>query len=125
MRTSDDDLQDLARRSARIRRRVRAAEPKRAADVMAAVLQRRGYGRMIENEQLAETWAAAVDPRLRPLTRAVRVYRRRLEVVVASSAVLQELTFAKRTLVERFNAAFGGQTVTDIRLRIGEVRIDK
>lgn len=121
MRTSDDDLEDLVKRSERARRRYRAQEPKRAADVMAAVLQRRGYGRMIENDQLAERWAAVVDARIRPFTRIVRVYRRRLEVVVASSAVMQELTFAKRDLVQKFNENSVGQPITDIRFRIGEV----
>lgn len=123
MRTSEDDLQDLSARCERSRRRFRAREPKRAADVMAAVLNRRGYGRVIENEQLAKAWAGVVDARLRPFTRAVRVYRQKLEVVVGNSAVMQELTFLKQTLVEEFNQRTAGRPVTDIRFRIGEVDV--
>ena len=89
---------------------------------MAAVLQRRGYGRVMENEQLAQRWAEAVDARLKPFTRAVRIYRRRLEVIVADSVVMQELAFAKASLVSRFNDSGGErQKIADIRFRIGAV----
>jgi hypothetical protein len=119
--THPSDLDDLKRRSETARRRYYAAQPKRAADIMAAVLQRRGYGRIMENEQLTSRWAAAVDPRLRPLTRAVRVYRRRLEVLVANSTVMSELTFAKSGLLSRLNEGAAGPPIADIRFRIGAV----
>ena len=121
MKTSEDDLQDLALRSDRFRRRHLARQPKRAADVMAAVLHRRGYGRMMESEQLTEAWEAIVDARLKPFTRAVRVYRRKLEVVVGNSTVMQELTFVKQALLKEFNQRSAGRPITDIRFRIGEV----
>jgi hypothetical protein len=115
------DFDDLMRRREAARRRFYAREPKRAPDIMAAVLQRRGYGRIIENDELASRWAAAVDPRLRPLTRAVRVYRRRLEVLVANSTVMNELAFAKSALLDRLNERVAGPPIADIRFRIGAV----
>lgn len=115
------EFEDLMRRREIARRRFYAGQPKRAADVMAAVLHRRGYGRIMETEELASRWAAAVDPRLRPLTRAVRIYRRRLEVLVANSTVISELTFAKAALLARLNEESTGSPISDIRFRIGEV----
>jgi hypothetical protein len=115
------ELDDLMRRREAARRRHFAGEPKRAADIMAAVLQRRGYGRIMENEELASRWAAAVDPRLGPLTRAVRIHRRRLEVIVANSTVMNELAFAKAAILSRFNEKAGPSPLADIRFRIGAV----
>jgi hypothetical protein len=117
----EEEFQNLIRRCELARRRAVAREPKRAADIMAAVLQRRGYGRFMENEQLAAEWTAIVDARLRPFTRPVRVFRGRLEVLVANSAVMQELTFAKAALVERFNRETVTHPISDIRLRVGHV----
>ena len=88
---------------------------------MAAVLQRRGYGRVLENEQLASRWAAAVDPSLRSLSRPVRVHRRKLEVIVANSTVMNELAFAKARLLSRMNKDAAGAPIADIRFRIGVV----
>ena len=120
MRSDADDLQELKRRSEQARRRFRMREPKRAADIMAAVLQRRGYGRVMENEQLAQRWKNAVEPRLAPFTRAVRVYRGRLEVLVTSSAVMQELTFAKQAILKQLSTDSEKSVIRDIRFRIGE-----
>jgi predicted nucleic acid-binding Zn ribbon protein len=115
------DLDDLQRRRDAARRRFYASQPKRADSIMAAVLQKRGYGRMMENEQLTSRWEAAIDPRLVRLTRAVRIYRRRLEVVVANSTALSELTFAKTAILSRLNEKSPGPPITDIRYRIGAV----
>jgi predicted nucleic acid-binding Zn ribbon protein len=115
------ELDDLVRRREAARRRFYANEPKHAADIMAAVLQRRGYGRIMESEELTARWAAAVDPRLGPFTRAVRIYRRKLEVLVANSTVMSELTFAKASLLGRLNEEAAGAPITDIKFRIGVV----
>jgi hypothetical protein len=115
------ELDDLMRRSETARRQYFAAQPKRAADIMAQLLQRRGYGRVMESQQLSDRWTAAVDPRLRPWTRAVRIYRRRLEVLVANSTVMNEVAFDKQSLLRRFNEASDGTPINDIRFRLGNV----
>jgi hypothetical protein len=120
VKRSEEELRDVIRQCELARRRAFAQRPKHAADIMAAVLQRRGYGRIIENEQLARQWGNIVEARLRPYTRPVRVFRRRLEVLVANSTAMQELTFVKAALIERFNNESCGKPITDIRFRLGE-----
>jgi hypothetical protein len=54
-------------------------------------------------------------------TRAGGMRRGVLEVIVRSSAVLQELSFEKRRLVARLAQLLPLRRIRDVRFRVGEI----
>lgn len=116
-----EKLGDLGRRSERWRRWAAARRPKSIKDVVAQVIAKRGYGGRRGGEQLVQAWAQAAGPTLAGRSRAVRVNRGRLEVTVASSTVMQELTFEKRRIVERLCRLLPGAGISDLKARVGDI----
>lgn len=114
-------LNDFADRGERHRRWAGASRPKALGDVLAQLIAKRGYAASRANEQLAEAWAAAAGPRLAPFTEACRVNRGRLEVTVASSAMMQELTFDKRRILAEVGDALPDAKISDWKLRVGKI----
>jgi hypothetical protein len=51
-----------------------------------------------------------------------KIRRGVLEVLVGNSAVLQELTFQKKHLLDKIVAALPDQKIRDVRFRIGVVK---
>ncbi len=82
-------------------------------------MARRGLGRQLAAQQAEQAWQEAVGEPLGSYTRAGRIYRRRLEVTVRSSTVIQELTFQKPQLLQRLRAVAPQLEIDDIRFRQG------
>jgi len=77
------------------RKTIRIPPPKKIADALSNLMARKGYARVLAVSALDDAWQAAAGERLAGHSRPGVVKRGVLEVVVRSSAVLQELTFAK------------------------------
>ncbi len=114
-----EQLTDYAATSARELSRARARQPKQAADVMADVMLRRGYGRMLTAETLRHAWRESVGQPLADSTAAVALRRGRLEVVADSSATIQELTFLRETILNRLASLLPGDSIRDLKIRVG------
>jgi predicted nucleic acid-binding Zn ribbon protein len=93
--------------------------PQSIADVLAQLLARRGYARQSASADCGEAWREAAGPTLAPFTRPGNVRRGALEVMVANSVLLQEITFQKAALLERLQALLPDQGIRDLRFRIG------
>ena len=98
-----------------------SAEPVRLGKVIWELVSRGGYGSPSRVSALRQTWAQVVDPQIASLTHPVRLSRGVLEVVVASSALLQELSFREQELVERLRMLWPEANVTRVRFRLGKV----
>ena len=120
MSTPDRDelraiCQDIASRQRYLR------SPQRLADVVSGLLSRRGYAQLKSTAEYAQAWQQAAGPALGQLTRAANIRRGVLEVVVRNSAVLQELTFCKRQLLQKLTALAPTQKIRDLRFRVGAI----
>ncbi|MFO0868283.1 MAG: DUF721 domain-containing protein [Pirellulales bacterium] len=102
-------------------RRPGVREPARWNNLLANLLARRGYGQLATADALADAWATAVGPELAGQTRPGRVQRGVLQVFVASSVVLQELTFRKQSLVAELVRQLPDHQIRDVRFRISAV----
>ncbi|MEN1680292.1 MAG: DUF721 domain-containing protein [Planctomycetota bacterium] len=116
-----EKLGHLAERSERWQKWSHARRPKTLRDVLAQVISKRGYGANQANEQLAEAWAEAAGDLLAARSRAVRVQRGRLEVIVASSTVMQQLSFEKQRIVSALNRLLPEARINDLRARVGAI----
>lgn len=103
-------------------RQVFRRRPKRAADVINTLLARKGYNQVKAGDDLQSDWESILDSSLRGKTRAIRIRAGKLEVLVGSPLINQELTFIKSNLIEKIQKTSIGKRVRDIRFRVGVIQ---
>lgn len=103
------------------RRKTQRRAPQRAADVVAQLMARRGYGRLQGSVETQQAWQSAAGVRFAADSRAGELKRGKLEVFVRNSAVLQELTFQKKRILKELIAALPDAKISDLKFRVGSV----
>lgn len=96
----------------------RAPEP--IGEILAELMARRGFAGLRSAAACESAWREAVGD-LAPYTRVGSIRRGRLEVTVANSTVVQELSFRKLALLEALSRRLPDQKITDLRFRIGPI----
>ncbi len=91
------------------------------SDVLAELFARRGYARVRGSQALEEAWRAAAGAHLAAGTRPGRLRGGCLEVLVANSALVQELAFEKPAILERLAALLPAERIRDLRFRVGSL----
>lgn len=91
------------------------------SEVVAEILARTGLGGSQSAREVQAAWAEIVGPPLDGLSRVSRLFRGKLEVVVAHSAALQELTFRKRHILQELQKRWPDQRIRDLKFRVGQV----
>ena len=117
----EDATIDFEAKRERHRRWFYANQPKTLRNVLGQLITKRGYGQLQANEQLERAWSEVVGAPLCEMSRACRVYRGKVEVVVANSVAQQELTFRKDQLVDALRERLPGSRINGIRLRVGRL----
>jgi predicted nucleic acid-binding Zn ribbon protein len=118
---ADNIAADFAARRGREQRRHYARRPKKIADVLAQLITARGYGRIQADADFTAAWQQAAGPALAGFTRPGRIRRGQLEVTVANSTIVQELTFQKQRILEALQTAIPDAHIRDLRFRLGPV----
>jgi predicted nucleic acid-binding Zn ribbon protein len=95
--------------------------PQAIADVLAELMARRGFARISSAAACENAWREAAGELAAQYTRAVGVRRGKLEVLVAHSALVQELSFRKAALLERLKRLLPEEDITDLRFRVGPI----
>lgn len=91
------------------------------ADVLSELMTRRGYARVQGNEAVALAWREAAGDLMAGLTRACLVRRGALEVVVANSALVQELTYRKATILTDLARLLPTEKIKNLKFRVGPI----
>ena len=107
---------DLVKERQRFRRR-----PKRTGDIIGQMMARQGYAQTKSNDELNEAWGIAVGPQFMKNTKAGRINRGVLEVHVASSAAMNQLSFQKKKLLSAMQQQLPQNKIKDIRFKLGNV----
>lgn len=118
-RQVDEEIQHLQDELAR--RQYVSRGPQPIAETLSQLLARRGYAAVESAGERDEAWSAAVGPQLAQYCRVGLVRRGVLEIIVANSAGLQELTLQKKSLLAKIALALPDQKIRDLRFRIGTV----
>jgi predicted nucleic acid-binding Zn ribbon protein len=120
VRPTDEDsfLGDMSRRSSSYSRWFRARQPKKIGRVVAQLMQRRGYAQIENARRLEEAWQSVIGD-FASSTRVGTVRRGTLEVLVASSLMMQELTFQKQRILQAMQQAYPEGKINKIRFRVG------
>ncbi|MEX2027561.1 MAG: DciA family protein [Pirellulaceae bacterium] len=114
-RLTDDDylLQDYQRR------RVPVRPAKKIGDVVSQLLAKRGYARVQAAAAFDDAWRSAAGERFAAQTRCGHVRRGVLEVFAANSAVVQELTFMKTSLLQKLSSLAPDRKIKDLKFKVG------
>lgn len=92
--------------------------PQSMADVMSRLMAQRGYSRLLSHDDFSDAWQEVAGA-LAEHSRAGRVRRGVLEVVVSSSIVMQELGFQKTQLIKKLAARLPDHKIRDVRFKVG------
>ena len=98
-----------------------AGRPKKMADVMSELMARRGYARLQAAACYEQAWRQAAGEMIAGSTRVGAVRRGALEVIVANSTMLQELTFQKHTILDQLKNLLPHERIASLRLRVGPI----
>jgi hypothetical protein len=85
------------------------------------LIARRGYARLQAATNCAEAWALAAGPQLVKFSRAGAIRRGVLEVLVANSTMLQEITYQKATIVKKLVELLPDEKIRDVKFRVGPI----
>ncbi|MCA9230622.1 MAG: DUF721 domain-containing protein [Planctomycetales bacterium] len=116
-----EELRDLERRRTSHRRWFEAKRPKQISNVIAQLVQRRGYAQVRAAGEREAAWQATAGEELALLTRVGGMRRGVLEVLVANSLLMQELTFRKEDLLAGLQEQLPEEGIKQIRFRLGAI----
>lgn len=115
-----EHFDDLERRRQSQQRRFYARSPKRIDNVLAQLVQRRGYAQVRQAGERDQAWNEAVGE-VASATRVGALKRGTLEIQVANSLLMQELTFRKEQLLNQLQSALPDDGIKQLRFRVGTV----
>ena len=117
------DEQDFSQANDLVKRRQRfERRPKKAAQVLGQLMARKGYGQTESANQLEETWITVVGDQWKTKTKVGVIRGGVLEVLVANSAVNQQLDFKKKKILAELQNRLPKNNLKDLRFKVGNVR---
>ncbi len=117
----DEQFEDFERRREAQQRRFFARKPKQLGNVLAQVMQKRGYAQVRAASERDETWQA-VAGEFALATRVGTLRRGVLQIQVANSLQMQELTFRKEELIKKLQIALPNAGIKQLKFRVGQVK---
>ena len=115
-----EQFADFERRRSAEQRRYYARRPKRIDNVIAQVVQRKGYAQVRATGERDQAWQQAVGE-IATATRVGALRRGVLEIEVANSLQIQELTFRKEELIRKLQTALPDAGIKQLKFRVGQV----
>ncbi len=95
--------------------------PEPIGEILAELMARRGFGRVRSSAALEAAWRQAAGHPAASHTCVAGLRRGKLEVIVASSTLVQELSFQKATLLEALAKALPDEPIRGLRFRVGPI----
>jgi len=93
-------------------------EPQSAGSALQRLLEQLGLDRQLRTYRALMHWDEIVGAHLAQVARPLRIDAHTLWVAVKSHAWMQELTFHKRTILQRLNARVGEDRFREVRFTV-------
>jgi len=97
------------------------AQPQRIGNILAELMARQGFARVAAAAGYESAWRQAAGELAARYSRVGLLRRGKLEVTVAHSTLLQELSFRKPALLKALASLLPNQQIKDLRFRLGAV----
>ena len=91
------------------------------SSVLEGLARRLGLESKLLESRLRRDWVSIVGEPIASNTWPDQIRYKKLYLLVHNSVWLHQLTFLKPTLIQKLNGVAGGELVTDIVLRVGEI----
>ena len=98
-----------------------ARGPEPIGDVLAQLMARRGFAAVRSAAACEAAWREAAGEPAARYTRVASIRRGKLEIMVANSTLVQELSFRKQALLKALGARLPDQKIKDLRFRVGPI----
>jgi len=95
--------------------------PQSVSKIVSEIMVRRGIGRQRATEDRNDAWQSAVGQEMAAVSCCGNIRRGKLEVIVANSLIVHELTFRKQEIIEKLKQTMPDVVVDDLRFRVGSV----
>lgn len=95
--------------------------PEAVGDILERLLKSYGLDGKLREWKAMEAWPQVVGEGIARHTKPEKVFRKRLYILVDSSAWMQQLHFLKQDIVVKLNAAVGQEVVKEIHLKVGKI----
>jgi len=102
-------------------REERKGGPRAIGEILAELMAQRGFARAHSIEALERAWGEAAGELAAGYTRVSSLRRGRLEVTVANSMLVQELTYQKPGLLRALRQRLPDERIKDLHFRVGAV----
>jgi len=120
--TVGKEFEELDRRRASHRKWFYSRWPKRIENVIAQLVQRRGYAQVRVAGERDEAWKNTVGEQLAAETQVSSVRRGAFEVLVANSLLMQELTFRKEAILIQLQEALPEAGIKQVKFRLAQLK---
>jgi predicted nucleic acid-binding Zn ribbon protein len=97
------------------------SKPKAIGNILAELLARRGYARVQSGGSCGAAWSEAAGEDIAAHSRAGQIRRGVLEVLVANSTLVQELSFEKTRLLKKLDELVPDEKIRDLKFRVGPI----
>jgi hypothetical protein len=91
------------------------------SSVLEGLARRLGLESKLLESRLRRNWVSIVGEPMASNTWPDQIRYKKLYLLVQNSVWLHQLTFLKPTLIHKLNTVAGGELITDIVLRVGEI----
>ena len=103
------------------RRQFHPRKAKSMNNVVARIMSETGVGQTQSQQQIRNAWTAAAGKAIATVTAPGKLRRGVLEIIVESSAVMQQLVFKKSQLLLSINDCYNSADIKDLRFKVGVV----
>ncbi len=98
-----------------------AKGPQHIGSVLSELMARRGFARVQSTEMYEAKWREAAGELIAKYSRVGALRRGTLEVIVANSTLMQEMTFRKAALRKNLIELLPDEGIKDLRFRLGAI----
>ena len=91
------------------------------SSILEGVARRLGLESMLLENRLRREWVSIVGEPMASNTWPDQIRYKKLYLLVRNSVWLHQLTFLKPTLIQKLNQVAGGEFITEIASRVGEI----
>ena len=117
----EDEFEFFKAKESFERNRRRPRQAKSTAQLLSQLISRRGFTQTQWHNDLQQAWQASVGKQLASKTKPTIVKRGALEVIVNSSAAMQQIAFVKQSVLKKIQQKMPDAKIQSLRFRVGRI----